>query len=542
MSFFCSIFARNFEDKRKKIDMNKRILVLLFGVLMCRSGLQAERVMVIADPHVIPSALLQPGTAAQEMLDAGRKMLDLSESAFLALLDTAATHRPDLLLIPGDLTKDGEQMSHTWMRDQLATLESETGIKTLVIPGNHDINNPNAYSYNGDQKTSVASISDADFDLYYSAQMGAVRDPESHSYVAEPFPGVTILAIDGTHADAGTGWLSDNTLSWLLAQADGAVAKGHLVIAMCHWQLIDHVDQMSEFMAATQLKDAATIAEALAQHHVHLVLTGHFHVNGASTKYFGNDSIVEVTTGSPVAYPCPYRWLEISEDRSTVTVATEDIRSLDTITDLHAYSRAWQEAHTWTMIPQMARKAWGKVDSYVAQLKNSSSLTYKTMAMMIEAVLPQTDSARVKIFERNLGQAVVNMYMLHSDANEPEHPEKDSVKNAVYYGVANMIWEVMGSLPETILDPMVELAIDMMAVPVESMCEDLTATDDEDNPNRTDDLSPVLELNTPWKHQAVEQVSAEALHEQAYDLLGRPVNAPTKGQIIIRGKQKSVIK
>ena len=89
---------------------------------------------------------------------------------------------------------------------------------------------------------------------------------------------------------------------------------------------------------------------------------------------------------------------------------------------------------------------------------------------------------------------------------------------------------------------MVELAIDMMAVPVESMCEDLTATDDENNPNRTDDLSPVLELNAPWEHQAVEQVPTESLHEQAYDLLGRPVSAPMKGQIIIRGNHKSVTK
>ena len=515
--------------------MNKRILVLLCGVLMGWSGLHAERVMVIADPHVIPSALLQPGTAAEEMLDAGRKMLDLSEPAFLALMDTAATYRPDLLLIPGDLTKDGEQVSHAWVRDQLANLEAATGIKTLVIPGNHDINNPNAYAYNGDQKTSVASISDADFDLYYSAQMGAVRDPESHSYVAEPFPGVTILAIDGAHADAGTGWISDNTLSWLLAQADAAVAKGHLVIAMCHWQLIDHVDQMSEFMAATQLKNASTIAEALAQHHVHLVLTGHFHVNGASTKYFGNDSIVEVTTGSPVAYPCPYRWLEISADRSTVTVATDDIRSLDTIADLHAYSRAWQEAHTLTMIPQMADKAWGKVDSYVAQLPLA-------MAIKVEAVLPSTTEARRDVFERNLGQPIVDLYMLHSDANEPERPKKDSVKAAVYNGLTNMIVEVAGTLPELILNPMAELAIDMMAVPVESMCEDLTATDDDHDPNRTDDLNLVLELNESWARDALEQAPTETLHQQAYDLLGRPVTAPVKGQIIIRGNHKSVTK
>jgi len=515
---------------------------LLCGIWMGLGALHAERVMVIADPHVIPSSLLQPGTAADEMLDAGRKMLDLSEPAFMALLDTAIAYQPDLLLIPGDLTKDGEQSSHAWMAAKLALLESQHGIKTLLIPGNHDINNPNSYSYIGDQKTMVSNISDADFDNFYSAQMGVVRDAESHSYVAEPFPGVTVLAIDGTHADAGTGWISTNTLNWLLAQADAAAARGNLIIAMCHWQLIDHVDQMSEFMAATQLRDAASIAQALAEHHVHLALTGHFHVNGASTKYFGNDSIVEVTTGAPVAYPCPYRWLEISADRSTVTVATEDIRALDTIADLHTYSRAWQEAHTWTMLPQMADKAWGKVDSYVQQMKSSSSITTRAMAVMIEAVLPNTPEARREVFERNMGQAVVDMYMLHSDANEPDRPEKDSVKNAVYYGLTDMMVEVMGTLPEYVLEMLAELAINMMQTPVESMCEDETATDDPQNPNRTDDLSMVLHLNAPRYVDAVEQMEMDELNQQAYDLLGRPIAQPVQVQIIIRGQQKSVTK
>lgn len=515
---------------------------MLCGMLMGLGALHAERVMVISDPHVIPSSLLQPGTAADEMLDAGRKMLDLSEPAFLALLDTAIAYQPDLLLIPGDLTKDGERSSHTWMSSKLALLEEEHGIKTLLIPGNHDINNPNSYSYIGDQKTKVGNINDADFDSFYAAQMGSIRDVESHSYVSEPFPGVTILAIDGTHADAGTGWISANTLNWLLGQADAAVAKGNLVIAMCHWQLIDHVDMMSEFMAATQLMDAASVAQALAEHKVHLVLTGHFHVNGASTKYFGNDSIVEVTTGAPVAYPCPYRWLQISADRSTVTVSTEDIRALDTIADMHTYGRAWQEAHTRTMLPQMADKAWGKVDGYVAQMKNSTNVTTRAMALMIEAVLPSTPEARRDVFERNMGQAVVNMYMLHSDANEPDRPEKDSVKNAVYYGLTNMMVEVMGTLPEAILEMLAEVAINMMQTPVESMCEDETATDDPQNPNRTDDLSLVLQLNEPLPTETVNQINAQEPDNQAYDMLGRPVVRPVQGQIIIRGQHKSVTK
>lgn len=478
----------------------KRLISMVCGLGLSVLAMQAERVMVISDPHVIAQTLLQPGTAADEMLASGRKMLDLSEPAWKALMDTALLYQPDLLLIPGDLTKDGEAVSHDTVVASLTRLQ-EAGIPTLVIPGNHDISSTAAYAYSGDQKTEVANIDDAQFDQLYAPFMGAVREPNSHCYVAEPLPGVTVLAIDGSHGNAGTGSLSDATLNWLLEQADAAENKGNLIIAMCHWQILEHVDDMAQFMSSSQLDTASYVAQQLAAHKVRFILTGHFHVNGATTKYFGNDSIVEVTTGAPVAYPCPYRWLDISADRSTVTVGTEEIRSLDTIADLHTYSRAWQEAHTWTMLPQMGRKAWAKVDAKVAALKKSSDLSMRTKGYLLAAMMPQTDSARNAMFEQHMGEAVVNLYMLHSDANEPDRPEKDSVKAAVFNGMKDMILEITGvstQLGENFVMMLSETAMNMLSVPVESMCEDKTiAVDGASAKNRTDDLSLVLHLQAP---------------------------------------------
>lgn len=523
--------------------MKKRILILVCGLIMGFGVSRAERVMVISDPHVIASSLLQPGAAADEMLASGRKMLDLSEPAFKALIDTALLYRPELVLIPGDLTKDGEKVSHELVAAQLKRL-TDANIPVLVIPGNHDIANPAAYAYNGDQQTKVANITDADFDQIYAAYMGTTVDEGSHSYVAEPLRGVTILAIDGAHGNAGTGSLSTNTLNWLLTQADAATAKGNMVIAMCHWQLIEHVDNQTMLLSSSQLAQGDSIAQLLAQHKVHVALTGHFHVNGGSTRFYANnDSIVEITTGSPVAYPCPYRWLEISADRSTISVTTDEIRSLGTITDLHAYSRAWQEEHTWNMVPDAALRAWKKVDNYVAKLKSSSSATTKAMGMAIEAVLPKTDSARIDVFERHMGGPTVALYMLYSDANEPERPEKDAVKDSVYYGMTYMIEEVTDGLLGSLQAMMAEMAIMMVEAPVESICEDITTNDNPKYKNRTDDLYPVLKVNEPQPipQEGFETVEAEG-NQTAYDVLGRPVTNPAPGQIIIRNKTKQVTK
>ena len=41
----------------------------------------------------------------------------------------------DFLLLPGDLTQDGEKVNHRWLQSKLASLP----YPVYVIPGNHDI-------------------------------------------------------------------------------------------------------------------------------------------------------------------------------------------------------------------------------------------------------------------------------------------------------------------------------------------------------------------------------------------------------------------
>ena len=107
-------------------------------VLFASVAIAQERVMLITDPHVLASSLVEQGTAMDEMMAGQRKMLDMSEEVFVALIDTALAHKPALVLIPGDLTKDGEMASHNVVVEQLERLRA-AGINVLLIPGNHDI-------------------------------------------------------------------------------------------------------------------------------------------------------------------------------------------------------------------------------------------------------------------------------------------------------------------------------------------------------------------------------------------------------------------
>ena len=198
-----------------------------------------ERIMVISDPHVIPLTEIAKRADFDTYMKTQRKMLEHSEPIWHALLDTALKYKPDLVLIPGDLTKDGEAASHDTVAAGIHRLEA-AGIPVLVIPGNHDIPATN------------------DWEGHYSGTFhDAVKDANSYSFAKEVLPGVTVLGIDGSDGNASIGKLSASTLAWVEAQADAAKAKGNTVIAMTHWQILEHFDGLASLEPASRFERPA---------------------------------------------------------------------------------------------------------------------------------------------------------------------------------------------------------------------------------------------------------------------------------------------
>jgi UDP-2,3-diacylglucosamine pyrophosphatase LpxH len=462
----------------------KRINLFVLCSLLCASLGAQERIMVIADPHVLPQSVIAKEANFDDYMAKQRKMVDLSEPIWNALMDTAMKYHPDLLLIPGDLTRDGEPEAHALVSNSLAQL-AQAGIPSIVVPGNHD-------------KTDWFTP---------SAQ--------------EPIEGLTVLSFyDGVD------------VNWLAQQADAAITKGNTVIAMTHRQLVDHFDGKSTLEPSARLTNADAVRDCLMAHGVHLVLTGHFHVNSISTwrDSITGDSLVELSTGSPITYPCPYRWLTLSPDRSQISVQTEYLTAVDTIKDLYTYSRDWMVEHTENMIPTLAVRAWNKVDSKwdssIAPMLKKVGLNDITINYIHDNLMPSTDKARIDITRRHLGDAAVNLYLFHSEANEFEYPEKgQELADAVYTGMNGIIDECFGIMAQMVA-PMKVMAVEMAKGPVQSLVEDMTQRDSERYANITDDLHPVLTIGVPQQHEDIDQVPEDTLRP-AYKLLRH-------GQLIIR--------
>ena len=286
------------------------------------------RIAVVSDIHVMAPSLLPEEAKAQDAWKnyyAGdRKMLEQSVELFDQFL-TAVSNSADILLITGDLTKDGELDSHKYVVEKLKA----SGLKKIyVIPGNHDFGGSgNATKFNADGTTEAATVVTVkNFKNGYAAfgyGEGSTLDPNgSLSYVAEPVEGLVLLGID-----SHTSSIPSETLTWLCDQAKDARANGKQVIAMMHHPLIEHIKGASMYISTYTVGSNTAVRDALIEAGVKVILTGHFHASDIAYDWNDDEAngIYDINTGSLISYPCDYRLLTLSEDMQTLHVATESL-------------------------------------------------------------------------------------------------------------------------------------------------------------------------------------------------------------------------
>ena len=90
-----------------------------------------------------------------------------SEEILQAAVQRVKDLHAQFLLVPGDLTKDGERQDHELFLTYLRELR-ESGILSFVVPGNHDILNPRAFSYGASGEKRVPNVSAQEFAELYA--------------------------------------------------------------------------------------------------------------------------------------------------------------------------------------------------------------------------------------------------------------------------------------------------------------------------------------------------------------------------------------
>ena len=100
--------------------MNK-IILLLFSVLCLMGRAQGNsewKMCVVSDVHLMaPELLKSDGKAFQDYLSSDRKLLGESVEIMDSITNRLLAEHPKVLLVTGDLTKDGERVSHQYLVD-----------------------------------------------------------------------------------------------------------------------------------------------------------------------------------------------------------------------------------------------------------------------------------------------------------------------------------------------------------------------------------------------------------------------------------------
>ena len=300
--------------------------------------------MVLSDPHVYDTSLGTEGSAWESYLLSDRKLLAESEAIIASAVSTilASESSIDFVIVSGDLTKDGEKQSHELFQSYMAKLV-DNGIKVLVVPGNHDINNPHAMAFDGDTTTEVDSVTPDEFEsLYTTMGFGDAieRDPNSLSYIAEPVSGLWVFCLDSCKYDDNytngspetSGAFSDETLAWILENIQAAKEANKTIFGLMHHGILEHFEGQSQLSGLGDeyvVDDWETVSESLAAQGLNLIFTGHYHAQDAVKRSFDDGTyLFDVETGSLVTAPCPMRFVTIGSDNQ-VEITGQKIEEID---------------------------------------------------------------------------------------------------------------------------------------------------------------------------------------------------------------------
>lgn len=268
------------------------VALLLFG------RVDSAKIIVATDTHYLSSRLNDGGEAFTAMLhNSDGKLVQYCDEIFSAFSDDVIAEKPDVVILSGDLTFNGEKASHEDFVKKLDYIQSN-GVQVLTIPGNHDINRT-AVKYEGDKFNRTESIYPNDYkDMYFDYGMAQAESVDEHSfsYLYKVNKDLYVLMLD-TNA-FGANFLQDSSYEWVKQQLEYVKKKHAQVISVTHQNLFAHNDQLS---FGYQLYDADELLALLNEYKVKCHLSGHIHL-----QHYMENGVTEIVSSSMLVAPCKY--------------------------------------------------------------------------------------------------------------------------------------------------------------------------------------------------------------------------------------------
>lgn len=287
---------------RKNASLNPSVIIALFILLIlllfCHQTVQAAEtpqrgqtksltIAVASDLHLNPEN--NYGVVVNPLVYYNMEITD-------ALFYDAIRQKADILLLTGDLTEAGGEKAHRTLVQKLRKAKA-AGLRTYVLPGNHDLTKGEAEQFS---------------ELYkeFGYADACSRDTDSLSYSLLPNGDAAgslmllMLDTDGYTMRTNGAYVSDITLEWIEEQLKQAQKKQLQVLGAGHYSLL--TGQTTEFTGDKEL------TALLKKYQVPLYLCGHLH----GRKVSSDQNLTELVTEQLTAYPCSYALLNAEGDNA----------------------------------------------------------------------------------------------------------------------------------------------------------------------------------------------------------------------------------
>ena len=332
---------------KRKLSIKIMCIVLAFAMLIACIPMSASadtskiRFGILSDIHYLAPSLKSDSEEWHNFVQNKHKEYNDLDSLLDNALDGAARNEVEYILIPGDLTKDGELESHRALAARLEKFEKETGISVLVIPGNHDVNNSNAVTYENGTKEPTDKTSPEQFreiyadlgydmaDSFFTPESGGTEGMLSYAATLGSY---RLIAIDSCmyteeNEHMTDGRIGDGLLKWIVAECQKAEEQGLTIVGMQHHNLIPHMDIEEATFWPFVVQDWLRVAETYADSGMHYVFTGHLHVNDTSMHVSDNgEKVYDILSPTLTGFPNYYKIVDFESDGKNITM---DMKSKD---------------------------------------------------------------------------------------------------------------------------------------------------------------------------------------------------------------------
>ncbi|MBR3311355.1 MAG: metallophosphoesterase [Solobacterium sp.] len=267
------------------------------------------KIAAASDLHYISPELTDHGELFMRVVRTeDAKLSECSDAIMEALTECIIRENPDICIIPGDLTFNGERKSLEGCMEYLKKIR-DAGIPVLVIPGNHDIANRHAAEYRGNARIPAETISPEMF-LSLAGEFGYAdaqeKDAYSMSYLFETEE-LGILMLDANTREY-PGGIRPETLEWAEKVLQKSEERGIPVISVTHQNVICQNPFMDRGFV---LDNHQAVKVLLNKYHVPVNLSGHCHMMHTAVS----GDLRDISVGSLMISPLHYGILMMPEGK-----------------------------------------------------------------------------------------------------------------------------------------------------------------------------------------------------------------------------------